>query len=1486
MKNHTSFGFSLAGLFAAAWLFVQPDASAKIVGPYTVDANTLHLWHLDESGVPAIDSVANLPGTNCINLTNGAVLGTNSYAGFGTALSTIDGGQDNITGTARDAFLSPVPGNPGTATGPFTYANAANGAFTYEANVWIGFDPLKNFGTVARFGNGRDAPCQIMSMEGGSGKRLFQFRIVHIGEVLLGSTLATVPTLTFENIRGAGTGDGGQPTIYASIPTNGPDAIVSNQWYHVAVSYNGVPSTANNIKFYWTLMDTNRGVANQIPITSAQATCSGPNPAYSPSPAASFEIGNQARNNNGNFLGTIDEVRMSSIERGPADMRFTADTVHVVTQPADQFVAAGDNVSVAATASGQPIRYQWQYNGADISPLLNPTATNATLLLTNITLGQAGSYRLVVTNNFPSSDISATAIIRVGHTSAETFNTGLSPSRTLLSGGEVDPHWQLVQSDDPNFPGPAAVVVGSPPGTYLANGPSSMWLAPVSTGNAASGDFTYRTTFLLDTLDSANAVLSGGWAMDNGGVDILLNGVSQGLTATGFGGLTRFTLTSGFVPGVNTLDLIITNFPSSGGPNPTGLRAELRGVGLLLSNVAPYLTEFPVNISTQSQQTASFQVATVGSGPLAYQWYKGVTPLTGQTNRTLVLSRLTPGDADTYSVTITNSLGSTNASATLAVITPPALAWLGIDPTSPSFWDSLTVNWLDTTSSNNVAFATYDDVIFDARGSATPTVDLIEPLHPNSVVVDAATDYTLSSVTTGAGAIIGTPTLTKKNTGKLILDTANTYSGGTIIEGGILQVGNADATGTLGSGAVSNNAALEFNRTDSFTVANAISGTGTVTMAGSGTLALTAKNTYSGPTVVSAGTIYVRNSTALGDTTSGTTVANGAQLRVWADVSFGAEPLTLSGLGYSTPLEGALHIDGGGVGNICGSPITLAADAGIKVDASGTLSLTNAAGITGTDVSLFVQADSTGVRGTVTGPITLGTGSFIQYGAATWVLLATNNNWAGTTTINSPAVLQIGDGGTNGSIGGSSIVNDGTLTFLSARNLLITNVISGGGPLNQNGTGMVTLTAANSYSGVTTIRGSGVLRITDGAALGGGQCTIGVAQTDTCRLELLGGITVANQIAILPRVWYQTPPPSPVVAPDIVNVGGTNTLSPPASITVAAGGNLLTLQSDSGKLILTAGVTAAGAGRHLALRGAAYGEIQGNIDRTGANSQSIWKLDSGTWTLSGALAPGAATTVSNGMLVVSGSLESTLVTVAGGTLALTGAGTLTNATPVTVAAGATLDASGRTDDTLTIGTNQSLSGNGTIVGNLFVQGTLTPGASVGRLSASANIAFDSTAQTVMEVNNAAATNDLLAAVGTVTYGGTLTITNINATAYTNNQVLKLFSAGGYAGSFSNIVFRGVAVYDTSKLTVDGTIKVAAPLSTAPTNLTATVTDGNTLVVGWPLNHTTWRLLAQTNAPGLGLTPSWFEVPGSASTNQMLMPLDPAAGSVFYRLVYP
>src|SRR5664279_3129966 len=101
-----SFIGALLGLLAVA-LSLYTSANAVIIGPYSPDSNTLHLWHMDTNAVPVVDSVSG--GKNLTGMANGATLTNASYSGFGTALSTFDTGQDGIAATDKDAYLSALP---------------------------------------------------------------------------------------------------------------------------------------------------------------------------------------------------------------------------------------------------------------------------------------------------------------------------------------------------------------------------------------------------------------------------------------------------------------------------------------------------------------------------------------------------------------------------------------------------------------------------------------------------------------------------------------------------------------------------------------------------------------------------------------------------------------------------------------------------------------------------------------------------------------------------------------------------------------------------------------------------------------------------------------------------------------------------------------------------------------------------------------------------------------------------------------------------------------------------------------------------------------------------------------------------------------------------------------------------------------------------------------------------------------------------------
>lgn len=1405
---------SFAPLVLSACLLGTNAALAFIAGPYTADPYTLHLWHLDETAVPCLDSVSS-GGVNLSGLLGGATLGNAAYPGFGNCLNTL-GTYGYTVWTTNAAAASSFAGGGLFPTTSVTAATTmsytgANGAFTMEALICPLFPVMTNFGSTAHGGTGRGVVnWQIVSGDAGSGTRVWQWRFDPIGVVTSApepSTGNTQPLLDFIQIPASGTA----AEVYAPIPTTGPNAIASNQWFHIAVTYNGVPNTPGNFNFYWTAMNPTNTSDNLILSTNLTTSLVA-------NGKPSFSIGNSGRSDNGNWLGLIDEVRMSSVVRGPSGMMFALSNVSL---PAliSQSVYAGSNVTLTSIASGGlPITYQWQLNGTNLTaanaPNMSGYNTNS-LVISNITDAEDGTYTLYASNS--SSSASTSAIITVVSPVPGLFNTGVNNDGTLTPGGLADPHWQLVQSADPTYTGPNAYVDSTIPSSYIPDGPNSQWIAPGNNVNVAGGYYEYQTSFVLDSQNTTNMQLTVNWAADNVCVDILLNGVDLGITNNnGFTAFSPNVITNHFLPGSNTLICVVSNSPGSG-PNLSAFRAELSAISAQQPPTAVQILSPPANASAYEYQNASFAVTAYGSGPLSYQWYLGNTLLVGQTSRTLSLANLNGSEAGTYTVFVANSISTNSASATLSITTPDTLEWQGL---LTADWDLSTTNWYDTTAAADVAFSQNDNVLFDNNGSGQPTVNLDVPLSPNSVIVSANNTYTFAD---NGGYLTGNFNLLMNGPGTLIIDTPNTYSGATIIQGGTLQVGNYDANGTLGTSVISNNAALVVTRTDTVTAPNIITGPGSVTMAGTGTLLLTGNNPgFTGATVVNGGgTLTPRTTTALGSGTAGTTVTDGSQVYIDENLNFPSQPFILGGIGNG---NGALHKGGAG-STYLGGPITLTDYAGIGLDASSSLFLTNPAAITGPNINLAIQCASAATC-TISGAINLASGSVAQYGPATGtstlILTSPSNVWTGGTTINTECLLQVGDGGNDGSIGAGSITDNGTLTFLSSNTITVSGPVSGSGVFNQSGAGRLIFSGdpLNSFSGAIHINGNGQVQLANGDSLTGGTLTIGASQSDTNRLELTGNNTVSLPISIFPRAAAGTltsTTPTTNYA-DIVNLSGTNTVSPPAPITIQSGGNLLALECDSGYLIYNAGILADGAGRDIALQGAGSGEVDGAITQGSGYSANVFILGSGTWTFNGQSIYTGPTSISNhATLVVNGSIGSSPVTAYGG--ALGGIGTLTG--PVVIAAGAKLAP--------TLAT-----GPATAIGTMTVNNTLT---------------LQSGSFTAMQINQSAATSDQITGLTSVTFGGTLTITNVGGTLAAGDS-FQLFNAASYSGKFSSIVpaTPGPGLHwDYSGLSAGGLLRVLSGGLAAPT-ITSTGLSGGNLTLsgtggtpGYPFN-----ILTSTN----------------------------------------
>ncbi len=279
------------------------------------------------------------------------------------------------------------------------------------------------------------------------------------------------------------------------------------------------------------------------------------------------------------------------------------------------------------------------------------------------------------------------------------------------------------------------------------------------------------------------------------------------------------------------------------------------------------------------------------------------------------------------------------------------------------------------------------------------------------------------SSTTFAGTIEdgkGKFALTKIGNGTLTLTGENTYKYGTTIEDGTLQIGDGGTTGSIQSDVI-NKTNLVFNRSNTGIYGGAISGEGTVVQAGSGETVLKGNNTYSGDTFVEKGTWSQGMENAF-SAQSTVKVAKNANLNV---------------RGFD-----------GTIGGLVG-------EAGAKVTNSSTASNTLSVGANGSST-------------TFAGTIEDGKGklALTKIGNGTLTLTGENTYKYGTTI--EDGTLQIGDGGTTGSIQ-SDVINKTNLVFNRSNTGIYGGAISGEGTVVQAGSGETVLKGNNTYSGDTFV---------------------------------------------------------------------------------------------------------------------------------------------------------------------------------------------------------------------------------------------------------------------------------------------------------------------------------------------------------------------------------------------------------------------------------
>ncbi|WP_153076890.1 autotransporter-associated beta strand repeat-containing protein [Paraburkholderia bonniea] len=384
-------------------------------------------------------------------------------------------------------------------------------------------------------------------------------------------------------------------------------------------------------------------------------------------------------------------------------------------------------------------------------------------------------------------------------------------------------------------------------------------------------------------------------------------------------------------------------------------------------------------------------------------------------------------------------------------------------------------------------------------------------LGGNTLTFGNEANQTFSGVVNGSGGIV------KEGSGTVTLTNANSFTGGTALNAGGLIVGNADAlgTGTLsvnGAGALDSTQAINLGNAvalnpgaqitigglNDLTLNGVISGAGGLVKNGAANLTVTASNTYSGGTVLNAGVLNVGTDHALG---TGPITLNDGRLNLH---NFNLEQ---GGLNSTNP---AVRIDLG----------------------TGALSITN--------------------DGNYAGSIT-GEGTLAKSGSGTLTLTG-DNTYNGVTTING-GTLQLGNGGTSGSITGN-VVNNGTLAYNRSNDIAYGGSISGTGSVVKNGGGQLTLNGASSYSGPTIVNGGTLalnngsiaaskVTVNTGATFSGTGRTAGLVVNTggTAAMgPLIGTLGVGGDVSFAPGSLYRVKV-NPQLQADQINAGGTATLS-------------------------------------------------------------------------------------------------------------------------------------------------------------------------------------------------------------------------------------------------------------------------------------------------------------------------------------------------------
>jgi fibronectin-binding autotransporter adhesin len=719
-------------------------------------------------------------------------------------------------------------------------------------------------------------------------------------------------------------------------------------------------------------------------------------------------------------------------------------------------------------------------------------------------------------------------------------------------------------------------------------------------------------------------------------------------------------------------------------------------------------------------------------------------------------------------------------------------------------------------------------------------------------------DITGTNTMTRTGVISGTGSLIKTGTGTLSLSAANTFGGHTYVNGGTLSISNEQALGaqpTLGSSAnavhlangttlhsaisstgnnrqielVSGTATLDVGSSYTQQRNGLIYGAGGLVKAGAGTQILTNANTYTGGTLISAGTLQVNNTTGSGTGTASVTVHSGGTLsglptatgfstagRISGNVIVNSGGIVTARSG-TTFTFGGLTLNASSIVNLqLGAPTTTAlinitANNSFSIAGTSTINLSNVGGVTAGTYRLFDYSGNLTTFNNLALGSTPGGGftyslSHNQTGTSVDLLVSLSDqqwrsdissNWSTAANWTSNAAPS-GEGSQANFFGAikqartvtvDAAFTVGTMTFDSLHSYTIAG--SNALTLNNGGTALITvMSGAHTISAPVTLANHLQISTNSGTSLTLSGALTGSASGWTLNSDGSGSVTFSG--------------------------GTANTFT---GLTTVAAGNL--------NLSKTAGVNAIGSGG-----------LQVNAGASATLLASNQIADTGSVLVNGTLALGSSSetfAALNGLGAVTAS--------AGSTLTIGASNNLDSQFDGTISGGGRLTKAGA--GTLTLNGNNSYTGGTTINAGTVA---ITSGTSLGAVSGAATIG-NATLQVASDVTSAR--NFVLASSGSkinpdagATYTMSGTLSGTGTLNKSGDGILVLTGANTYTGG--TIVNAGTVVVNSgsslgnSSAAVQlnaGTLQVASGFTTTrnialgSADSTVAVDAGQTYTVG-------------------------------------------------------